>query len=181
MVAARRPQGKPPRAILIAFIFRSAENEITRVVAPGRACTEHQNYVLMARLTEIMGCGRRAGNSDRRDSGLAPIRARRAGLRALCMACAGRLREYYRTNCNSFKSYCACNCGEQNRYQRIAAPARTSARGPLTLPWGRRYEIDLEGVEATGVELPVSSGLRVNFYSGCALLNRPRACALGPC
>jgi competence protein ComEC len=37
---------------------------------------------------------------------------------------------------------------------------------PLRLPWGLRYEIDLENVESTGVELPASGGLRVNFYAG---------------
>lgn len=37
---------------------------------------------------------------------------------------------------------------------------------PLTLPWGRRYEIDLEDVEAAGVNLPVSGGLRLNLYGG---------------
>jgi competence protein ComEC len=36
---------------------------------------------------------------------------------------------------------------------------------PLALPWGERFEIDLEQVEAGGVEIPVSGGLRVNFYS----------------
>jgi competence protein ComEC len=37
---------------------------------------------------------------------------------------------------------------------------------PLRLPWGLRYEIDLEDVESAGVELPTSGGLRVNFYTG---------------
>ena len=37
---------------------------------------------------------------------------------------------------------------------------------PLKLPWGLRYEIDLENVESAGVEIPTSGGLRVNFYSG---------------
>ncbi|MFZ0522133.1 MAG: DNA internalization-related competence protein ComEC/Rec2 [Candidatus Acidiferrales bacterium] len=36
---------------------------------------------------------------------------------------------------------------------------------PLALPWGERYQIDLEQVESGGVEMPVSGGLRVNFYS----------------
>ncbi len=36
---------------------------------------------------------------------------------------------------------------------------------PLALPWGERFEIDLEEVESAGVEIPVSGGLRVNFYS----------------
>ena len=37
---------------------------------------------------------------------------------------------------------------------------------PLRLPWGLRYELDLEDVESGGVEVPASGGLRVNFYSG---------------
>jgi competence protein ComEC len=35
---------------------------------------------------------------------------------------------------------------------------------PMTLPWGRRYEIDLEGVESAGTFLPVTGGLRANLY-----------------
>jgi competence protein ComEC len=35
---------------------------------------------------------------------------------------------------------------------------------PLKLPWGFRYEIDLENVESSGVALPATGGLRVNFY-----------------
>ncbi|MGB8542012.1 MAG: DNA internalization-related competence protein ComEC/Rec2 [Candidatus Acidiferrales bacterium] len=35
---------------------------------------------------------------------------------------------------------------------------------PLKLPWGFRYEIDLEHVESSGVLLPAAGGLRVNFY-----------------
>jgi competence protein ComEC len=37
---------------------------------------------------------------------------------------------------------------------------------PLALPWGRRYQIDLERVQAAGASVPVRGGLRVNFYSG---------------
>lgn len=37
---------------------------------------------------------------------------------------------------------------------------------PMALPWGQRFEIDLEQVEAAGVVLPVSGGLRVKCYSG---------------
>ena len=37
---------------------------------------------------------------------------------------------------------------------------------PLRLPWGLRYEIDLESVQSMGVEVPASGGLRVNFYTG---------------
>jgi competence protein ComEC len=35
---------------------------------------------------------------------------------------------------------------------------------PMALPWGHRYEIDLEQVEIGGATLPVSGGLRVNLY-----------------
>jgi competence protein ComEC len=35
---------------------------------------------------------------------------------------------------------------------------------PLKLPWGFRYEIDLENVESSGAVLPATGGLRVNFY-----------------
>jgi competence protein ComEC len=37
---------------------------------------------------------------------------------------------------------------------------------PLLLPWGRRYEIDLENVDTGGASLPVSGGLRLNLYGG---------------
>jgi Domain of unknown function (DUF4131) len=37
---------------------------------------------------------------------------------------------------------------------------------PIRLPWGVRYEIDLEQVEIAGATAPVSGGLRANFYSG---------------
>ena len=35
---------------------------------------------------------------------------------------------------------------------------------PLKLPWGQRYEIDLEQVEVRGESVPVSGGLRANLY-----------------
>jgi competence protein ComEC len=35
---------------------------------------------------------------------------------------------------------------------------------PLTLPWGRRYDIDLDSVELAGALVPVSGGLRANLY-----------------
>jgi competence protein ComEC len=35
---------------------------------------------------------------------------------------------------------------------------------PLSLPWGHRFEIDLEQVELSGAVVPVSGGLRVNLY-----------------
>jgi competence protein ComEC len=45
---------------------------------------------------------------------------------------------------------------------------------PLTLPWGQRFEIDLEQVEAEGATLTTSGGLRVNFYPG-ARVAEPQA------
>jgi competence protein ComEC len=35
---------------------------------------------------------------------------------------------------------------------------------PMVLPWGRRFEIDLERVEQSGETVPVRGGLRVNLY-----------------
>ena len=35
---------------------------------------------------------------------------------------------------------------------------------PMTLPWGRRFEIDLEQAEEAGEIVPVSGGLRLNLY-----------------
>lgn len=37
---------------------------------------------------------------------------------------------------------------------------------PLVMPWGRRYEIDVEQVEAAGQTLTASGGLRANLYGG---------------
>jgi competence protein ComEC len=37
---------------------------------------------------------------------------------------------------------------------------------PLALPWGQRFDVDLEQVESAGMSLPTSGGLRVNFYAG---------------
>lgn len=37
---------------------------------------------------------------------------------------------------------------------------------PLTLPWGRRYVIDLEEVEIGGAYRPIRGGLRANLYDG---------------
>jgi competence protein ComEC len=45
---------------------------------------------------------------------------------------------------------------------------------PLSLPWGRRYDIDLEGVESAGAVLPVSGGLRANLYGESHLDAAPR-------
>ena len=44
---------------------------------------------------------------------------------------------------------------------------------PLALPWGRRYEIDLEQVEQAGQPAPITGGLRVSLYGEV-----PRASAL---
>jgi competence protein ComEC len=37
---------------------------------------------------------------------------------------------------------------------------------PFALPWGTRYEIELESVEAGGSTLALKGGLRVNLYNG---------------
>ena len=50
---------------------------------------------------------------------------------------------------------------------------------PLTLPWGRRYEIDLEGVESASVMLPVSGGLRANLYGESHLDEAPQGLRAG--
>ena len=39
---------------------------------------------------------------------------------------------------------------------------------PMALPWGHRFEIDLEQVEAGGIERPVHGGLRLNLYGNGA-------------
>jgi len=44
---------------------------------------------------------------------------------------------------------------------------------PLTLPWGQRFEIDLEQVEAQGAALTTTGGLRVNFYPGARIAKPP--------
>jgi competence protein ComEC len=51
----------------------------------------------------------------------------------------------------------------------LSEPLRWQGRlreDPMALPWGRRYEIDLEQVQAAGSYVQVSGGLRVNFYGG---------------
>jgi competence protein ComEC len=51
----------------------------------------------------------------------------------------------------------------------IGEPLRWRGRlrdDPLALPWGRRYEIDLDQVESAGAYMPVRGGLRVNLYDG---------------
>ena len=50
---------------------------------------------------------------------------------------------------------------------------------PLRLPWGLRYEMDLENVESMGVEVPASGGLRVNFYTGPRATEPPQGLRAG--
>ena len=45
--------------------------------------------------------------------------------------------------------------------------------GPEIEPWGQRFEIDLEQVEAGGETIPVSGGLRLNFYAGTRAAEPP--------
>jgi competence protein ComEC len=58
----------------------------------------------------------------------------------------------------------------------LSVPLRWRGRlreDPISLPWGRRYEIDLEQVEIAGEIIPVSGGLRLNFYSGTRAAEPP--------
>ncbi len=50
---------------------------------------------------------------------------------------------------------------------------------PLTLPWGQRFEIDLEQVEAHGAALTTTGGLRVNFYPGARIAEPPAGLRAG--
>jgi len=50
---------------------------------------------------------------------------------------------------------------------------------PLTLPWGQRFEIDLEQVEAADAALSASGGLRVNFYPGARVAEPPAGLRAG--
>jgi competence protein ComEC len=50
---------------------------------------------------------------------------------------------------------------------------------PMTLPWGQRFEIDLEQVEVAGDTIPVSGGLRLNFYSGTRAAEPPAGLRAG--
>jgi len=50
---------------------------------------------------------------------------------------------------------------------------------PLSLPWGRRYEIDLEQVEIAGSYVAVSGGLRANLYDGPQAGGAPRGLRAG--
>ena len=58
----------------------------------------------------------------------------------------------------------------------LSVPVRWRGRlrdDPMALPWGHRYEIDLEQVEIAGETVPVSGGLRLNFYSGTRAAEPP--------
>jgi hypothetical protein len=50
---------------------------------------------------------------------------------------------------------------------------------PPTLPWGQRFEIDLEQVESQGATLSTSGGLRVNFYPGARVAEPPAGLRAG--
>ena len=58
-----------------------------------------------------------------------------------------------------------------------AACAKTRS----ALPWGHRYEIDLEEVEIAGAVVPVSGGLRANLYSGLRTAAAPEGLRAGDC
>jgi competence protein ComEC len=71
-----------------------------------------------------------------------------------------------------------------NHVPRLFAAGRLDASQPLrwrgrlredpaALPWGRRYVIDLEQVEAAGEILPVSGGMRANLYGEAHLASAP--------
>ena len=50
---------------------------------------------------------------------------------------------------------------------------------PLTLPWGQRFEIDLEEVETQGAALSTTGGLRVNFYPSARIAAPPTGLRAG--
>jgi len=50
---------------------------------------------------------------------------------------------------------------------------------PASLPWGRRYVIDLEQVETAGLILPVVGGLRANLYGDAHLASGPEGLRAG--
>lgn len=64
----------------------------------------------------------------------------------------------------------------------ITEPLRWQGRlreDPMALPWGRRYEIDLEQVEVGGASMPVSGGLRLNLYGAEHFEGVPRGLRAG--
>ncbi|HTX14262.1 MAG TPA: ComEC/Rec2 family competence protein [Candidatus Baltobacteraceae bacterium] len=50
---------------------------------------------------------------------------------------------------------------------------------PMALPWGRRYEIDLEQVEVANEAIPVTGGLRLNLYGAEHFEGAPRGLRAG--
>ncbi|HTS10510.1 MAG TPA: ComEC/Rec2 family competence protein [Candidatus Limnocylindrales bacterium] len=50
---------------------------------------------------------------------------------------------------------------------------------PLSLPWGTRFEIDLEQVEIAGSKVPVSGGLRANCYAAPGSAEQPPVARAG--
>jgi competence protein ComEC len=50
---------------------------------------------------------------------------------------------------------------------------------PLAMPWGQRFEIDLEQVEARGALLATTGGLRVNFYPAPRIAEPPMGLRAG--
>jgi competence protein ComEC len=50
---------------------------------------------------------------------------------------------------------------------------------PERLPWGYRYEIDLEQVESEGTIVPITGGLRANLYSGSRVAPPPAGLRAG--
>jgi ComEC/Rec2-related protein len=50
---------------------------------------------------------------------------------------------------------------------------------PMTLPWGQRYEIELEQVEVAGASVPVRGGLRANLYGGAKVAEAPAGLRAG--
>src|SRR5579864_8650228 len=57
---------------------------------------------------------------------------------------------------------------------------RGRVRGdPLALPWGMRYEINLEEVESSAGVMPVAGGLRLAYYGGESASAAPPAARAG--
>jgi hypothetical protein len=52
-------------------------------------------------------------------------------------------------------------------------------KDPLRLPWGQRFEIDLEQVEARGAALSTTGGLGVNFYPRARMAEPPAGLRAG--
>ncbi len=64
----------------------------------------------------------------------------------------------------------------------LSQPLRWRGRlreDPLSLPWGRRYEIDLEGVDIGGRDIPIRGGLRANLYDGPQAAGAPAGLRAG--